>query len=1191
MSKAVTCPNASELKKFILGEAAVATIDELADHIEACPRCQKALGSVPAEDTLTEAARAQETAVKPDQEAVLRLVRKVQNLMSRGEVQVQRTMDATPPSAAAGDTQGVEASTDDGSADDGFAPPQAPDELGRLAGYRLLKVLGEGGMGKVLLAEDVQLRRKVALKVMKRELAKNANARQRFLQEARLAAAIEHDYIVHIYQVGEDRGIPFLAMQLLNGLSLEEMLTRRGAMPIKQILRVVLQMAEGLAAAHERDLIHRDIKPANIWIEPTGGGRVKILDFGLARSTVDDVSLTKSGAIMGTPAYMAPEQASGEKADHRCDLYSLGCVMYRMATGELPIRGNDTMAMLMALALNEPTPAGKLRAELPSVLSDLIMSLLAKDRSKRPDSAKAVVARLKEIERSLNSVTPGDTQVLSRETTAKAVPPAEKQKPAALRGNAAALRPATPAPALKAPVKTRSRRSILVAAAAALLVVIAAVVFFLPASIGVIRIEVDDPKISFKVDDRGDYTLVGADGKDLSFAAGEHALKFKHGDMEFETDKFVLKRGDKVVVRVELLKGKLEVVLNDKRINEKTIDGAGVVAGGPPTPIAFKKATWVADKTVLALPGIIPHPALINGIGRWQVLPAAAEYRPFAESPDERWVAVWSRPYVSIYNARTGALTAVGRESKELPPNHLSAPTLEWSPDSKWLRSGFRGTNANGAVGWEQVHFFAVDGSSSPVPFIQHAERDFGWNPKQPMLGCMLHGIRDCIQLIHPTQANALKIVTDQGVGGHAVWSPDGEWLLVVREDKTAQIYSHDGKPGVKLEGTVDPSLMPLWTTGGETIAALVAPDEIRFWSKDGRAGATCKQGAAVRQLLWQAEAKRLVAADDAKVRFWTLDGVAEETLDVPFVDSYTRSLGAGIVAAGKYWPSPKLPPKDLPRAISHVSPDGKSIAIGDSPPLSFGMWEIKGGEITELDWRIPCCFQHSGTFSRDGKRFYISDLDGLVAYDTRDAKKAVRFGGPTPGTLLHAAFSPKGDKLAVGSMPGYITICDPLGQPIAAPWQPLKFSDDPKKASVTHGGHFLQLTWHPDGRHLLAVSPELVVLFDVTEGKRAASLSPAPGRTAAFAPDNPDHILFTSASGSAIWRWKLEREPSVRIDAPLGAPLASPDGKRLVTRGTLPDGSGRDAPQIVSPDLKTRTPVSSTAAHCPCNGVWFQLQ
>ena len=219
---------------------------------------------------------------------------------------------------------------------DFLAPSQAADELGRLGCYRVLKVLGHGGMGVVFEAEDPQLRRKVALKAMLPTLAASETARKRFLREAQTAAAIEHDHIVPIFQVGEDRGVPFIAMPLLKGEPLDRRLLRESRLPLSEVIRIGRETAAGLAAAHKKGLIHRDIKPANLWLEETG--RVKILDFGLARAAADSGQLTQSGAIIGTPAYMAPEQVDGKTLDARCDLFSLGCVLYRLSTGELPFQ-------------------------------------------------------------------------------------------------------------------------------------------------------------------------------------------------------------------------------------------------------------------------------------------------------------------------------------------------------------------------------------------------------------------------------------------------------------------------------------------------------------------------------------------------------------------------------------------------------------------------------------------------------------------------------------------------------------------------------------------------------------------------------------------------------------------------------------------------------------------------------------
>lgn len=278
----------------------------------------------------------------------------------------------------------------------GAAPPPG---LGEIGGYRIVKQLGQGGMGVVFQAEDPQLRRTVALKVMRGDIAESEQSRARFLREAQAAAKLKHDNIVTIYQVGEDMGVPFLAMEFLQGKSLEEWLRPDRRATVVETLTIGKQIAKGLAAAHAVGLIHRDIKPANIWLEAPKG-RVKILDFGLARHMAGELTaLTQDGAVLGTPAFMAPEQGRGESVDPRCDLFSLGCVLYRMVTGRLPFQGNTTFAVLSAIASETPPSVRAINPNVPPPLADLIARLLAKKPEQRPASAQAVWDELSAVEK------------------------------------------------------------------------------------------------------------------------------------------------------------------------------------------------------------------------------------------------------------------------------------------------------------------------------------------------------------------------------------------------------------------------------------------------------------------------------------------------------------------------------------------------------------------------------------------------------------------------------------------------------------------------------------------------------------------------------------------------------------------------------------------------------------------------
>lgn len=273
-----------------------------------------------------------------------------------------------------------------GSLDLMFAPTTHDGEVGTFARYRVLKKLGQGGMGAVYLGYDAALDRKVALKVMLPALAADPDSRERFLREARSAAKVKSDHTVVIYEVGQERGIPFIAMEYLLGMPLDQYLHTKGDVPLLHAMRVGREIALGLVAVHELGLVHRDIKPANVWLEAPKG-RAKLLDFGLARSTDDTIQLTGTGMVVGTVAYMSPEQGRGEKVDHRSDLFSLGVMLYRLTTGKMPFNGTSAMALLTSLAIDTPAPPRQLNPNIPPKLDAVITRLLAKKPADRFQNA------------------------------------------------------------------------------------------------------------------------------------------------------------------------------------------------------------------------------------------------------------------------------------------------------------------------------------------------------------------------------------------------------------------------------------------------------------------------------------------------------------------------------------------------------------------------------------------------------------------------------------------------------------------------------------------------------------------------------------------------------------------------------------------------------------------------------------
>ena len=280
--------------------------------------------------------------------------------------------------------------------------------------------------------------------------------------------------------------------------------------------------------------------------------RCKILDFGLARSADDQTNLTQSGAIIGTPAYMAPEQAIGKSVDHRCDLFSLGAMLYRLCTGELPFKGDSTLAILSSLANANPRPPLLINTELPPEVSALVMQLLAKNPDERPASAHEVAEALHALEANTDK-----TDVLQSKPSrsARATAVAASAQPERAR--------ATSAKADRSSLPTKRRVALAALAVGLLAVVAAGIVFYIPAGNGTIRVEINDPDIEVVLTKTGARIKTTDKVGEVDVSPGQQRLKVKRDGLELETDQFVLKKGATVTVKVEWLAGKLTVAMRD----------------------------------------------------------------------------------------------------------------------------------------------------------------------------------------------------------------------------------------------------------------------------------------------------------------------------------------------------------------------------------------------------------------------------------------------------------------------------------------------------------------------------------------------------------------------------------------------------------------------------------------------------
>jgi serine/threonine protein kinase len=441
----------------------------------------------------------------------------------------------SPPTEVVAAGEQLTAGQADASALDFLAPSAEPASIGRLGHYEILEVLGTGGFGIVTKARDAKLDRIVAVKTLARSLASSPTARRRFVREAKAAAAVKHENVVGIYHVSDDGPVPYLVMECVSGVSLEEKLQEAGMLDLPAILRIGMQVASGLAAAHQQGLVHRDVKPGNILLE-NGVERVKITDFGLARAA-NDAAVTRTGDVAGTPQYMSPEQARGDAVDARSDLFSLGSVLYAMCTGRSPFRAETTIAALRRVCDDTPRPIRETNPEIPAWLVEIIDRLLAKKPDERFQTAAEVADLLGQHLAELQHPTLSTSAERTR-------PPSQIRNP-----------------------KSQIRRHVWSIAAAALgLLVIGAslteatgVTKFVPTVIRIVTGEgtlvvETDPDVQVTLEGNGDLTFNLAGGQSIRVPTGSYRVKAtKDGKpIPLEKDLVTIARGRQQFVRVRL---------------------------------------------------------------------------------------------------------------------------------------------------------------------------------------------------------------------------------------------------------------------------------------------------------------------------------------------------------------------------------------------------------------------------------------------------------------------------------------------------------------------------------------------------------------------------------------------------------------------------------------------------------------
>lgn len=358
MNQSALCLDDAEVEELLSGEMALNRTSELEQHLTACIDCREKLEHQVGDEGWW-----------CDTQSSLRTGMQSERPGGTAEDSPERLLELLGP-------------TDD------------PNMLGRIGAYEIIGLLGQGGMGAVFKGFDRSLNRFVAIKMLLPHLAASGAARKRFAREGQAVAAVVDDHVMAIHCVDAWQGVPYLVMTYSRGVSLQRRLQENGPLEVREILRIGMQAAKGLAAAHSQGIVHRDIKPANFFLDDNVE-RVQLMDFGLARA-VDDASLTRSGTLAGTPQYMSPEQARAETVDHRSDLFSLGSVLYAMCVGHAPFRADTSYGVLRLITDKEPRAIREINAEIPAWLCSVIEKLMSKIPSERFDSANEVAELLED---------------------------------------------------------------------------------------------------------------------------------------------------------------------------------------------------------------------------------------------------------------------------------------------------------------------------------------------------------------------------------------------------------------------------------------------------------------------------------------------------------------------------------------------------------------------------------------------------------------------------------------------------------------------------------------------------------------------------------------------------------------------------------------------------------------------------
>lgn len=947
-----------------------------------------------------------------------------------------------------------------------------PTSLGR---YEIKRVLGQGAMGVVYEAHDTRLGRDVALKIPKIATEGHSDFLARFYREARSAATLTHRNICQVFDVGEIDGQHYISMAYIDGRPLADIQSSEAQLSDAETATLIRKVALALEHAHKRGVVHRDLKPSNIMIDAEG--EPVVMDFGLARRTdvSQDAQLTQDGAIVGSPAYMSPEQVESrlDEIGPHTDVYSLGVVLYRLLTGQLPFSGSMA-AMLGQIVTTEPQGPSEIRPNIDPCLAAICMKMLTKRIEERYASMAEVAQAIDDVSES------------------PAVVPASQTTPSGTNGPS---------------------RTIIAMSFCALVLVACAVTFYLRSGRQTVKVEFDDSVRAEDVSiwiDKDELNIEGI-GDAIKLKRGGHVLEIKRGDMVVKTRDFRVTQGDNDILRITL--SDTETATAPK--HETTAKSHPPRPTPPQTRAALNLSVGSAENV---LPGLIPRPAKLPGIERWQidtVAPRGTVYS-VSYSPDGKLLACGSHDdnHVRIFDVQSGDLVRIFRMKPVEWGHGESVPAVvAWCPDGKRLLGGGHG-QYGGLHIWdtsngERLRLITDPGGSDFSPV---------WSPDGQYIA--VGGGRQLIVLDSVSGVRQFEFAAPE-LPQSVAWSPDGKRLVGVCSDRMVRVWSiGEDAPILTLEGHQQRLWCVAWSPDGGKIASGGEDKRVIVWDAESgqQEELSLLAPGNVRAIAWSPDGQHIACACDRGIRIWK-------------------------AANGNPGPSLEAP-GDFSSLAWH--PDGRQMATVGGHPAKIRLWDTRYGTL-EREIGGPMC--GCVAWSPDGSQIATGAGGSVRLWAGRNGLPGKILKGHE-SSIVSLAWKSDGSRLATAGD----------GEKKVQIWDPKTGTSQPVDGL---GDHFGSLAWHPQGNDLIGAghagsifrcrASGLVEKGFIKTSKGIRSLSWSPdGQWIATALD--DH-----EAAARIWSVTDGKcGPSLLENTKLGWAVAfSPDGRHLAV------GNGMEEPFV----------------------------